>query len=41
MEEPNMRPVLTPGKSAIDAVASFVKQLFLRIIDYNRVYKQG
>ncbi|GJF45043.1 YjiH family protein [Staphylococcus argenteus] len=40
--EPIMRPIFkTPGKSAIDAVASFVGSYSLGLLITNRVYKQG
>jgi nucleoside recognition membrane protein YjiH len=39
---PVMRPVFnTPGRSAIDAVASFVGSYSLGLVITNRVYKQG
>ncbi|MGS0651953.1 YjiH family protein, partial [Staphylococcus arlettae] len=40
--EPVMRPVFkTPGKSAVDAVASFVGSYSLGLLITNRVYKKG
>lgn len=40
--EPIMRPIFkTPGKSAVDAVASFVGSYSLGLLITNRVYKQG
>lgn len=40
--EPVMRPVFkTPGKSAVDAVASFVGSYSLGLLITNRVYKEG
>lgn len=40
--EPVMRPIFkTPGKSAVDAVASFVGSYSLGLLITNRVYKQG
>lgn len=40
--EPVMRPVWkTPGRSAIDAVASFVGSYSLALLVTNRVYKEG
>lgn len=40
--EPIMRPIFkTPGKSAVDAVASFVGRYSLGLLITNRVYKQG
>lgn len=39
--EPIMRPIFkTPGKSAVDAVASFVGSYSLGLLITNRVYKQ-
>lgn len=40
--QPIMRPVFkTPGRSAIDAVASFVGSYSLGLLITNRVYKEG
>ena len=40
--EPVMRPIFkTPGKSAVDAVASFVGSYSLGLLITNRVYKEG
>lgn len=40
--QPVMRPIFkTPGKSAIDAVASFVGSYSLALLITNRVYKEG
>lgn len=40
--EPIMRPIFkTPGKSAVDAVASFVGSYSLGLLITNRVYKDG
>jgi nucleoside recognition membrane protein YjiH len=40
--QPIMRPVFrTPGRSAIDAIASFVGSYSLGLLITNRVYKQG
>jgi nucleoside recognition membrane protein YjiH len=42
LAEPIMRPVWrTPGKSAVDAVASFAGSYSVALILTNRVYKQG
>ena len=42
MVQPIMRPVFkTPGRSAIDAVASFVGSYSLGLLITNRVYKEG
>lgn len=40
--QPIMRPIFkTPGRSAVDAVASFVGSYSLRLLITNRVYKGG
>ncbi|MGL6108391.1 YjiH family protein [Romboutsia sp.] len=40
--QPVMRPIFkTPGKSAVDAVASFVGSYSLALLITNRVYKEG
>ncbi|WP_457826432.1 nucleoside recognition domain-containing protein, partial [Staphylococcus aureus] len=40
--QPIMRPIFkTPGKSAVDAVASFVGSYSLGLLITNRVYKDG
>ena len=42
MVQPIMRPLFkTPGRSAVDAVASFVGSYSLALLITNRVYKQG